>query len=39
MYKEILEQRPSWNNKVKMAMTTNNQDSEEMAKLIGIKKT
>lgn len=39
MYKEILEQRPSWNNKVKMVMTTNNQDSEEMAKLIGIKKT
>ena len=39
MYKEILEQRPSWNNKVKMVMTTNNQDSEEMAKLIGTKKT
>ena len=35
MYKEILEQRPSWNNKVKMVMTTNNQDCEEMAKLIG----
>ena len=39
MYKEILEQRPNWNNKVKMVMTTNNQDSEEMAKLIGTKKT
>ena len=39
MYKEILEQRPNWNNKVKMVMTTNNQDCEEMAKLIGTKKT
>ena len=39
MYKEILEQRPSWNNKVKMVMTRNNQDCEEMAKLIGTKKT
>lgn len=38
MYKEILEQRPNYSNKVKMVMTTNNQDSEEMAKLIGTKK-
>lgn len=39
MYQELLEQRPNWGNKVKMVMTTNNQDSEEMAKLIGTKKT
>ncbi|HCW53874.1 MAG TPA: type I restriction endonuclease subunit R [Clostridium sp.] len=38
MYKEIMKQRPDWENKVKMVMTTNNQDSEEMAKLIGNKK-
>ena len=37
MYKEIMKQRPKWKNKVKMVMTTNNQDSEEMAKLIGNK--
>ena len=39
MYQELLNQRPDWVNKVKMVMTTNNQDSEEMAKLIGTKKT
>lgn len=38
MYKEIIKQRPQWENKVKMVMTTNNQDSDEMAKLIGNKK-
>ena len=38
MYKEIMKQRPEWKNKVKMVMTTNNQDEEEMAKLIGNKK-
>ena len=38
MYKEIIEQRPDYINKVKMVMTTNNQDTEEMAKLIGTKK-
>lgn len=39
MYKEILKQRPDYLNKVKMVMTTNNQDDDEMAKLIGTKKT
>ena len=38
MYKEIIKQKPNWINKVKMVMTTNNQDDEEMAKLIGNKK-
>ncbi|MGL6105635.1 type I restriction endonuclease subunit R [Romboutsia sp.] len=38
MYQELVEQRPDWKNKVKMVMTTNNQDAEEMAKLIGTKK-
>jgi len=38
MYKEILSQRPDWENKVKMVMTTRNKDDEEMAKLIGNKK-
>lgn len=38
MYKEIIQQRPDWINKVKLVMTTNNQDEEEMAKLIGNKK-
>ncbi|MDU2687561.1 MAG: type I restriction endonuclease subunit R [Paeniclostridium sordellii] len=39
MYKEILKQRPDYENKVKIVMTTNNQDTDEMAKLIGTKKT
>lgn len=39
MYKEILRQRPDWKDKVKMVMTENNQDPEEMAKLIGNKQT
>lgn len=29
MYKEILEKRPNYSNKVKMVMTTNNRDSED----------
>lgn len=39
MYQEILAQRPEWVNKVKMVMTSNNSDPEEMAKLIGNKAT
>ena len=39
MYQEIMKQRPEWQNKVRMIMTSNNQDEEEMAKLIGNKKT
>ena len=35
MYKEILSQRPDWENKVKMVITTSNKDDVEMAKLIG----
>ena len=38
MYKEIIKQRPDYENKVKMVMTTNNNDPQEMAKLIGTKK-
>ena len=38
MYKEMIKQRPDFENKVKMVMTTNNGDDEEMAKLIGTKK-
>ena len=38
MYKEMIKQRPDYKNKVKMVMTTNNGDDEEMAKLIGTKK-
>lgn len=38
MYKEILRQRPDWQDKVKMVMTESNQDPEEMAKLIGNKR-
>lgn len=39
MYKEMLAIRPDWTNKVKMVMTSNNKDPEEMAKLIGNKAT
>ncbi len=39
MYQEIMAQRPDWEKKVKMVMTSNNQDPEEMAKLIGNKAT
>ena len=38
MYKEMIKQRPDYENKVKMVMTTNNGDDDEMAKLIGTKK-
>ncbi len=38
MYQEIIKQRPNWEDKVQMVMTLNNQDPEEMAKLIGNKK-
>lgn len=38
MYQEMIKQRPDYENKVKMVMTTNNGDDEEMAKLIGTKK-
>ncbi|WP_348658047.1 type I restriction endonuclease subunit R [Heyndrickxia faecalis] len=37
MYQEILRQQPALEGKVKMVMTQNNQDPEEMAKLIGSK--
>ncbi|EKY27021.1 type I restriction endonuclease subunit R [Clostridium celatum] len=37
MYQEILRQKPEWQNKVKMVMTANNSDEEEMAKAIGNK--
>ncbi|MHC1750581.1 MAG: type I restriction endonuclease subunit R [Cellulosilyticaceae bacterium] len=39
MYQEMIAQRPEWTNKVKMVMTSNNNDPEEMAKLIGNKAT
>ena len=39
MYQEMIAQRPEWMNKVKMVMTSNNSDPEEMAKLIGNKAT
>ena len=38
MYQEMIKQRPDYENKVKMVMTTNNGDDDEMAKLIGTKK-
>ena len=37
IYQEMLKQRPMWEDKVKMIMTTNNNDSLEMAKAIGNK--
>lgn len=37
MYQEIIKQRPEWETKVKMVMTTNNKDDLDMAKLIGNK--
>ena len=37
MYQEIMKQKPEWENKVKMVMTTNNKDDQDMAKLIGNK--
>lgn len=39
MYREIIRQRPTWTDKVKIVMTENNQDSEELAKLLGNKQT
>ncbi|MGL4362452.1 MAG: type I restriction endonuclease subunit R [Cellulosilyticaceae bacterium] len=39
MYQEFIAQRPEWTNKVRMVMTSNNSDPEEMAKLIGNKAT
>lgn len=33
MYKEVIRQRAEWINRVKMVMTTNNQDEEEIVKL------
>ncbi|NLY81034.1 MAG: type I restriction endonuclease subunit R, partial [Lysinibacillus sp.] len=39
MYQEILRQRPEWEDKVKIVMTENNQDPEELAKLVGNKQT
>lgn len=38
MYKEVIRQRAEWINRVKMVMTTNNQDEEEIVKIIGNKK-
>lgn len=39
MYQEIMRQRPDWKEKVKIVMTENNQDPEELAKLVGNKQT
>ncbi|WP_461672460.1 type I restriction endonuclease subunit R [Priestia megaterium] len=39
MYQEILKQRPEWNEKVQMVMTANNQDPEDLARLVGNKQT
>ena len=38
MYKEFLELRPDWKNKVHMVITSNNKDDEGMQKAIGSKK-
>ena len=38
MYKKFLELRPDWENKVRMVITSNNKDDEEMQKAIGSKK-
>ncbi|MED4015527.1 type I restriction endonuclease subunit R [Sutcliffiella cohnii] len=39
MYQELIEQRPDWVDKVKVVMTANNQDPEDLAKLVGNKQT
>lgn len=39
MYKAIMRQRPDWKEKVKIVMTENNLDPEELAKLVGNKQT
>lgn len=38
MYKNFLELKPNWKNKVHMVITSNNKDDEEMQKAIGSKK-
>ncbi|MDV0445535.1 hypothetical protein MmiAt1_11180 [Methanimicrococcus sp. At1] len=38
IYKEILEQRPEWTEKVKVVMTSDNNDPEEWKEIIGPKK-
>ena len=38
MYKQFLELKPDWKNKVHMVITSNNKDDEEMQKAIGSKK-
>ena len=38
IYKKILELRPTWNNKVKVVMTSSNNDPEEWLKIIGNQK-
>ncbi len=37
MYNAIIKERPNWTNKVKMIMTSNNNDPQEMSKLLGSK--
>ena len=37
IYKQILERRPDWTNKVKVVMTSSNQDPEEWKAIIGNK--
>jgi type I restriction enzyme, R subunit len=39
MYQELIEQRPDWKGKVKIVMTENNQDPEELGQLVGNKQT
>lgn len=37
LYKEILRQKPDWNNKVKVILTDNNNDPEEWHEIVGNK--
>ncbi|MFZ3591933.1 type I restriction endonuclease subunit R, partial [Bacillus sp. DJP31] len=39
IYQELIQLRPDWQQKVKIVMTENNQDDEELAKLVGNKQT
>ncbi|MCR2820042.1 type I restriction endonuclease subunit R [Lederbergia panacisoli] len=39
MYQELIEQRPDWKDRIKIVMTANNQDPEDLAKLVGNKQT
>lgn len=39
MYQEIIKERPSWTDKVKIVITESNQDEEDMAKIVGNKQT